>query len=60
MTEVFLRSATQLQPPDDGRSRQAIFSQTLRGCENIERRSETVSRRSRQGALREKQGSLVS
>jgi hypothetical protein len=26
----------------------------LRGCENIERRSETVSSRSRQGALREK------
>jgi hypothetical protein len=32
----------------------------LRGCENIERRSESVSWCSRQGALGEKWGSLVS
>ena len=32
----------------------------LRGCENIERRSEGVSRCSRQGALGKKWGSLVS
>jgi hypothetical protein len=37
-----------------------VFSQVLRGCENIERRREAVSRRSRQGAPREKRGSLVS
>jgi hypothetical protein len=37
-----------------------VFSQVLRGCENIERRREDASRRSRQGAPREKRGSLVS